>query len=264
MSIVQTAERVSLSPSDNYVFQRSLFAYKEASKIIHGKVLEIGTGNGYGIKEIAPKAKEFWTLDKHYISINYKRYSNTRFIKNTVPPLANMPDSYFDFVICFQVIEHIRDSNFLLNEINRVLKNHGTLIISTPNIKMSLTRNPWHVKEYTGQEFFEFLSQIFKRIEAKGIQGNKNAISYYEKNKASVQRILKFDVLRLNLLLPCWLLKIPYDLMNRVNRVLLLNKNKQLTSSISVEDYSIGEFTDDSFDLFFIAQKLEARVPFDQ
>jgi ubiquinone/menaquinone biosynthesis C-methylase UbiE len=253
-----------LSPSDNYVFQRSLFAYKEASKIIYGKVLEIGTGSGYGIKEIAPKSKEFWTLDKQYISINYKKYSNTRFIKNTVPPLANLPDNYFDFVICFQVIEHIRESNFLLNEINRVLKNNGKLIISTPNIKMSLTRNPWHVKEYTRQEFFEFLSQTFMRIEAKGIQGNKNAISYYEKNRASVERILKFDVLRLNLFLPRWVLKIPYDLINRMNRILLLNKNKKLTTSISVEDYSIGESTDDSFDLFFIAQKLEMRMPFDK
>ena len=256
MSIIKTAERVSLSPSDNYVFQRSLLAYKEASEIIHGKVLEIGTGSGYGIKEIAPKAKEFWTLDKYYISINYKKYRNTRFIKNKVPPLTNMPDNYFDFVICFQVIEHIKDSNFLLKEINRVLKNNGILIISTPNRKMSLTRNPWHVKEYTGLEFLEFLSQTFMEIEAKGIHGNENVISYYKKNKASVQKILKFDVLKLNQVLPSWILKLPYDLINRLNRILLLKNNRELTSSISIENYFIDEFTDKSFDLFFIAKKM--------
>lgn len=86
MSIIKTAERVSLSPSDNFVFQRSLLAYKEASRIVHGKVLEIGTGSGYGVQEISPNVQEFWTLDKHYIPINYNKFSNTRFIKNKVPP----------------------------------------------------------------------------------------------------------------------------------------------------------------------------------
>ena len=45
---IQTAERVSQSDvSDNYVYQRSVLAYVEAAKRIHGKVLEIGTGSGY-------------------------------------------------------------------------------------------------------------------------------------------------------------------------------------------------------------------------
>ena len=47
---IQTAERVSQSDvSDNYVYQRSVLAYVEAAKRIHGKVLEIGTGSGYGV-----------------------------------------------------------------------------------------------------------------------------------------------------------------------------------------------------------------------
>ncbi|SHE37821.1 Methyltransferase domain-containing protein [Mariniphaga anaerophila] len=255
MGFIKTAERVSLAPSDNYVYQRSLLAYKEAAARVHGNVLEIGTGSGYGIREIAPKAAEFWTLDKHYISINYKKYSNTRFIKNKVPPLTNIPDNYFDFVICFQVIEHIKDAEFMLSEISRVLKSTGKLIISTPNIKMSLTRNPWHVKEYTGQEFHSILLQTFKKVEAKGIQGNGNVVSYYEKNKKAVQKILKFDVLGLNRLLPNWVLKIPYDLMNRLNRVLLLRKNKKLTSSITIDDYFFSDVTEECLDLYFIAQK---------
>ncbi|RIH64497.1 SAM-dependent methyltransferase [Mariniphaga sediminis] len=255
MNVIQTAERVSLSPSDNFVFQRSLLAYRTATKIIHGNVLEIGTGSGYGIEEIAPKVKELWTLDKHYVSIDYNKYNNTRFIKNKVPPLTNMPDKYFDFVICFQVIEHVEDSEFLLNEIHRVLKGNGKLLISTPNKKMSLTRNPWHITEYTGNEFFQLLSQTFPVIDMKGVRGNKNVMSYYAKNKLSVKKILKIDVLKLNQILPRWILKIPYDLMNRINRFLLLNNNRKLTTSISIHDYFIDEFSEDCYDLFFIAKK---------
>ena len=64
--ILQTAERVSASNlSDNYVFQRSLLAYLKAAELVHGRVLEIGTGDGYGVDIIADKATEFTTLDKH-------------------------------------------------------------------------------------------------------------------------------------------------------------------------------------------------------
>lgn len=54
MSRIQTAERVSVEASDNFVFQRSLLAYHEAARRISGEVLEIGTGSGYGIEVIAP------------------------------------------------------------------------------------------------------------------------------------------------------------------------------------------------------------------
>lgn len=60
-----TAERVSRDASDNFVFQRSLLAYREAAKRISGQVLEIGTGAGYGIEVVAPHADRFVTLDKH-------------------------------------------------------------------------------------------------------------------------------------------------------------------------------------------------------
>ena len=47
---MQTAERSShLDPSENVIFQRHMIAYKEASKLISGTVLEIGCGEGYGI-----------------------------------------------------------------------------------------------------------------------------------------------------------------------------------------------------------------------
>ena len=61
---LQTAERVSRERSDNFVFQRSRLAYVEAARRVGGRVLEIGTGTGYGIEIIAPSAESFVTLDK--------------------------------------------------------------------------------------------------------------------------------------------------------------------------------------------------------
>ena len=64
MVILQTAERsTGLDPSENVIFQRHLVAYKEAAKIISGTVLEIGSGEGYGIDELAFKSDHYINND---------------------------------------------------------------------------------------------------------------------------------------------------------------------------------------------------------
>ena len=71
MGILQTAERSShLDPSENVIYQRHLIAYKEAAKIISGTVLEVGSGEGYGIMELAPKAEHYIAVDKYNTDIS--------------------------------------------------------------------------------------------------------------------------------------------------------------------------------------------------
>ena len=65
MGILQTAERSShLDPSENVIYQRHVIAYKEAAKIISGTVLEVGSGEGFGIAELAPRAEHYIAVDK--------------------------------------------------------------------------------------------------------------------------------------------------------------------------------------------------------
>ena len=65
MGILQTAERSSATDSsENVVFQRHLVAYKETAKLISGTVLEIGSGEGYGIRELVDKCDKYIAIDK--------------------------------------------------------------------------------------------------------------------------------------------------------------------------------------------------------
>lgn len=260
MKLIQTAERVSQTDkSDNCIYQRSLFAYLEAAKLIHGNVLEIGTGSGYGIEYIAQNSTKFITIDKHRpTSLSNETLicsDQVRFIKMKVPPLLNVPDNYFDFVISFQVIEHIKDDSEFIKEAYRVLKPGGRLILTTPNIKSSLTRNPWHIREYTIAELEARLKSCFSTINKLGVYGNEKVQDYTAKNKAAIQKITRFDVFNLQYKLPRQILTVPYDLLNRLNRQNLLSSNEELTTGITTGDYYLDLAKEDCLDLFYVAVK---------
>ena len=258
MKIIQTAERnTERLASDNIIYHRHLIAYKEAAKLINGTVLEIGCGEGYGIKILAPHAKKYFAIDKFNTDIDHeiKEKYNIDFRQMVVPPLNGFADNTFDFVVSFQVIEHIIKDDFLIKEIVRVLKPGGKLILTTPNIKTSLTRNPWHIREYRLEQFENLLSGNFKDVMVKGIFGNEKVMNYYEKNKDSVKKFTQFDIFNLQYILPRWCLKIPYDIMNRMNRNKLMKQNKGLINDVITEDFYLSEADEKCFDFFCIACK---------
>ena len=255
MKVLQTAERVShRDPSDNYVFQRSLLAYLEAAKLISGDVLEIGAGEGYGIEYLAPKAKTYHTLDKHLVKIDPK-HTNVTFQQMNIPPLAGIEDNSFDYVVSFQVIEHIQNDKKYVSEIHRVLRPGGKFILTTPNRHMSITRNPWHVREYTIDELDKLLRVNFSDVETNGVYGNQKIMDYFESNKASVRKITRFDIFDLQHKLPRWLLQIPYDILNRVNRKKLLNQENSVVAEIRHDDFFVKKAEEGCLDLFYIATK---------
>ncbi len=251
---LQTAERVSESDkSDNYVYQRSLLAYIEAAKIIQGKVLEIGTGTGYGIELLSANCSLLVTIDKSAVPIDVNlKYDKIKFIRMRAPRLNGFEDGYFDCVVSFQVIEHIRNDGLFMREIHRVLKPGGKLIVTTPNRHMSLTRNPFHVREYTVEELRKlFIKNQYQLVQAAGVQGDREVMRYYELNREKVTQILKFDFLKLNKWLPRILLRMPYDIFNRISRKALSNSGENITK----DSYFMGAPTAQSFDWFMVGEK---------
>ena len=255
MSKIATAERVSLEKSDNFVFQRSLLAYHRAAEIVSGDILEIGTGMGYGVEIIAPKATRYLTVDKK-LPEERLQLDNVEYYEMEVPPIG-FENISFDAVVSFQVIEHIDKDMEFVREVSRVLRPDGKFVVSTPNAPMSLTRNPWHVREYNADELRNLLECNFSKVEAYGVIGNEKVMEYYRKNRQSVRKITRFDILDLQHRLPRVLLQIPYDILNRLNRRSLHKKNTSLTESITMEDYSIVPYEAgmECFDLFFVATK---------
>lgn len=256
MSVYTTEIASDQIPSDNPIHQRLLKAYHVAAPMVKGDLLELGCGEGRGVALLSENTDSFLGLDKldEVIRKLKQKFPDKNFESSTFPPVS-LPDNSFDTVVSFQVIEHIKNDELFLSEIGRILKPGGTAMLTTPNIKMTLSRNPWHIREYTADELEAKAKKYFSKVEMKGIAGNEKVIRYHEQNRKSVHRIMKYDILNLQYRLPAILLRKPYEILNRRNRNKLQSQADDLVLSISHEDYFLNEKSEQNLDLFCILTK---------
>jgi 2-polyprenyl-3-methyl-5-hydroxy-6-metoxy-1,4-benzoquinol methylase len=237
--------------------QRLFKAYVAAHDYIQGNVLEVGCGEGRGVGLLMEKAANFTAVDKieEALQVLRDRYPMAKFIRMNIPPLGGLQDNTYDCVVSFQVIEHIENDALFLKEIHRVLKPGGVALLTTPNRKMSLSRNPWHIREYLADELKALAARIFSEVQMKGITGNEKVMQYHEENRKSVQRITRWDIFNLQYRLPAWVLRAPYEFLNRRNRNKLQSGDASLVSSIHHTDYVVTEDADNALDLLLIVKK---------
>jgi 2-polyprenyl-3-methyl-5-hydroxy-6-metoxy-1,4-benzoquinol methylase len=243
--------------SDNPIHQRLLKAYVVAVDYVHGDMLEVGCGEGRGVGILIEKSKSFTAVDKikPVIEELQRKYPAGKFLSMNIPPLSTLQSNTYDSIVSFQVIEHIQDDELFLKEIHRVLKPGGIALLTTPNRKMSLTRNPWHIREYLAIELQNLALKIFPGVEMKGITGNAKVMAYYQQNKESVERITRWDFLKLQYRLPASILRIPYEILNRWNRKRLQSSDNRLVRDIKHHDYLVVNDAENALDLLLIVKK---------
>jgi 2-polyprenyl-3-methyl-5-hydroxy-6-metoxy-1,4-benzoquinol methylase len=258
MAKVYTTEIASEQiASDNPIHQRLFKAYVVAQQYVFGDILEVGCGEGRGVETLMRQANSFTAVDKiqPVVESLQQRFPGGKFISMNIPPLSGLQDNAYDSIVSFQVIEHIQDDFLFLKEIHRVLKPGGVALLTTPNRKMSLSRNPWHIREYLPQELTALAAKIFKQVEMKGITGNEKVMTYYQENKKSVERITRFDIFNLQYALPASILRIPYEILNRWNRNKLQSNDNKLVTDIHHQDYVVVDDAADALDLLLVVRK---------
>lgn len=162
---------------ERFEFFRHLYAYSEAGLRISptAHVLEVGCGEGYGINYLSSRIAHATATDLSLQALIHARaqYPGPRFCQ-TVGTCLPFASGTFDAVVSFQVIEHIAEVNSYAQEVCRILKPGGNLFLTTPNRKLRLLSfqkpwNPYHVREYSGNELYRFLKHRFEPVQMYGI-----------------------------------------------------------------------------------------------
>jgi ubiquinone/menaquinone biosynthesis C-methylase UbiE len=160
-----TGERLIPGDSDLPTFYEHTYRYAFACRLLKGlTILDIASGEGYGTDSLSKCAKSVIGIDVDLEAVNHakEKYGLDYRVGNAERiPLEN--DSV-DAIVSFETIEHLSDPRKFLEELFRVLKPGGHLVISTPNKKIyhaDQPPNPFHVSELTYAEFHGLLSPLF-------------------------------------------------------------------------------------------------------
>lgn len=113
----------------NYLLERIVEIMSSQER---GKVLDLGCGDGKTGKKLLDKGFDVEAYDMDVERFNF--HEVIPFKEGSLNRSLPYPDNYFDYVILMEVIEHIYNPDSVISEINRILKNNGKLILSTPNI----------------------------------------------------------------------------------------------------------------------------------
>ena len=172
-----TGERFVPGYGGTQIRYEHMHRYAIAHELCKGKrTLDYGCGEGYGTAILAKNASSVVGVDvdpeaiKHSKDL-YADFSNATF-QRLESSLLPFPDGHFEFITCFEVIEHVTNQEEILSELSRVLSPTGTLLISTPNkaeySDLNNYSNEFHVKEFYVDEFRSFLKNEFAHVSFLG------------------------------------------------------------------------------------------------
>jgi ubiquinone/menaquinone biosynthesis C-methylase UbiE len=151
--------------------------YVVAQQVAQDKiVLDLACGEGYGAALLSTVAQEVVGVDLDPEAIDHARatYGHLERLRFECcdGTRTRLPDASFDVVVSFETIEHVAEQEALLNEIRRVLKPEGILIISSPNRPIYSDarnhKNAFHVRELDHTEFDKLLKVHYEHIQYYG------------------------------------------------------------------------------------------------
>lgn len=103
-------------------------------KLSPGKLLDIGCGDGGFSCQFLREGWDVWGVDLSEEQLQKARTKGIHAHWKDVSRGLDFPDGAFTTVVASEVIEHLVDTDSLLEEIRRVLQPHGTLLLTTANL----------------------------------------------------------------------------------------------------------------------------------
>jgi 2-polyprenyl-3-methyl-5-hydroxy-6-metoxy-1,4-benzoquinol methylase len=200
---------------------RHLAAYLVAKPYCAGHaVLDAGCGEGYGASMLAGRAARVVGADREEaIAIARTRYQDPRLSFRALD-LMELPSlgEQFDLVLSFQVIEHLPDPEGFLRALAACTAPGGTLVVTTPNRLMTISENPYHLREWTAPELLALAAPLLPGVRVRGMNASERVLAYERARGEQIRRILRLDPLGLRKLIPEAVVRVAFARLARLVR----------------------------------------------
>ncbi len=134
----------------------TLLALSVSNKKNLGKVLDVGCGTGALLDKLKDRSEELWGLDVSEEALNFCRMRGHKNLVLADATKTGLLSDYFDVITAIGVIEHIKDDKAFINEMRRILKPGGVIIILTSSFPFLWSIHDVaneHIKRYYLREF---------------------------------------------------------------------------------------------------------------
>lgn len=228
-------------------YQESLFAYEFTRQRAAGKrVLDVGSGEGYGVAYLSKHAGSVVGLDAHRATVKtaaakYTR-PNVRFVHGTLTDLP--PEIHrrsFDVVCCFQTIEHVRAQDEFLERLKALARPGGEVIITTPNKGRFPGFNPYHIQELSADELAVLMARHFRQFSVAGVFGSTAVLQYKQAKQKISNAMLRLDILKTREWLPRSLVLGLYTVGAGMVKSLSYRAKPRVVSGVSLQDFWVAD-----------------------
>jgi len=97
-------------------------------------VLDVGCSSGYISSFLVKKGIRVFGIDINRQKVALSKNESIEVIVGDISRSLPYKTGSFDAVLAGEIIEHLRDTDYFMEEIHRVLKDKGTLVVTTPNL----------------------------------------------------------------------------------------------------------------------------------
>jgi SAM-dependent methyltransferase len=129
-----------------------------------GRILDVGCGLGYFLSAVDAKWEKHGVELSQFAAAHAQQFAH---VHNGDLQSAGYPDNHFDVIMLYHVIEHMNDPVTEIEEMFRVLKPGGSLIIGCPNFDSACARrfgekyrmlsDPTHITLFSRESLDRFL-----------------------------------------------------------------------------------------------------------
>jgi SAM-dependent methyltransferase len=167
-------ERVDPSnKSTYYLYRIHLDRYLTYASLARDLVvLDVGCAYGFGSGALGREAIQVTGIDTspEIVREAKRRYGgrNIDFAVMSAEHLG-LRERSIDGAYAFEVVEHLSKPDSFLNDLEEILTRTGFAILSTPNRLVTTDENPFHITEYSWEEFNNGLAKHFSSVQIFGM-----------------------------------------------------------------------------------------------